>query len=182
MRDDAPGCPAPPPSTIPATGDDRPGAPLLAAGPWIDAAAALPADPGAYLLALWLASPAPLPPRFAGHPPLPPGWYVYAGSAHGPGGLRARVGRHLRPDKPRRWHVDWITAVATRRLARLLPGGTECAPVMVLLAHAPPARVPVPGFGSSDCRACPAHLLALSDDLAATLGLPSPVSSVLRLS
>ncbi len=146
-----------------------------AAGGWVDAATAarLPAVPGAYLLALRLTAPAPVPPRFAGLPPLPPGWYVYAGSARGPGGLRARVCRHLRVDKPRRWHVDWITAVATTRLARIHPGGVECAPVAALLAGTPPAQVPVPGFGSSDCADCPAHLLALSDDGAATLGLPA---------
>ena len=29
------------------------------------------------------------------------------------------------------------------------------------LLELPGASVPVPGFGSSDCRACPAHLVAL---------------------
>ncbi|MFQ5956039.1 MAG: DUF123 domain-containing protein, partial [Kiloniellales bacterium] len=37
---------------------------------------------------------------------LPPGRYVYCGSANGPGGIAGRVRRHLKPEKARRWHVD----------------------------------------------------------------------------
>lgn len=39
---------------------------------------------------------------------FPAGYYVYVGSAHGGGGLRARVGRHLAYDKPLRWHMDYL--------------------------------------------------------------------------
>jgi len=106
-----------------------------------------------------------------GTPRLDPGHYVYLGSARGPGGLRARVGRHLRLDKARRWHVDHLTARApiTRVVGR--PGRSECALVRALLAH-PLVAAPVRGFGSSDCRACPAHLLSLPAglDLEAALG------------
>ena len=35
-----------------------------------------------------------------------PGFYVYVGSALGPGGLAARIGRHARQEKAFRWHVD----------------------------------------------------------------------------
>lgn len=38
-----------------------------------------------------------------------PGLYVYVGSARGPGGLRARIARHLRKDKKLRWHIDYLT-------------------------------------------------------------------------
>jgi Uri superfamily endonuclease len=135
-------------------------------GPWVgpERTDALPAGPGAYLLAIRLDRPAPLPPRLVrpGLETLPAGWLVYAGSARGPGGLRARLGRHLRPDKARRWHVDWLTAApgATVR-AWPVPDGRECALVAAVLAW-PGASVPVPGFGSSDCPRCPAHLLALA--------------------
>ena len=37
-----------------------------------------------------------------------PGFYVYVGSALGPGGLAARVGRHCRREKILRWHVDYL--------------------------------------------------------------------------
>jgi Uri superfamily endonuclease len=115
----------------------------------------LPDVPGAYLLLIDLPRPASLPPRFAAT--LPPGLYVYAGSAHGPGGIRARAGRHLRRDKPQRWHVDWLTASGTTT-ALALQDGHECAAIAALAAHKGFAT-PVRGFGSSDCRTCAAHLL-----------------------
>ena len=45
-----------------------------------------------------------------------------------------------------------------------LPGAHECDLVEALRALAE-VSVPVPGFGSSDCRRCPAHLLAAPTDL-----------------
>jgi Uri superfamily endonuclease len=89
------------------------------------------------------------------------GHYAYVGSAHGPGGLRARLNRHLRADKPLHWHIDYLTAAAPviaiwlrASLERL-----ECTWAQALIAR---GTVPVPRFGSSDC-ACPAHLIALAE-------------------
>ncbi len=45
-----------------------------------------------------------------------------------------------------------------------VPGGRECD-LLARVLDIPGASVPVPGFGSSDCRACPAHLVTLPDDL-----------------
>jgi len=39
---------------------------------------------------------------------LLPGYYIYIGSAFGPGGVRARMLRHLRADKPKHWHIDYL--------------------------------------------------------------------------
>ena len=87
-----------------------------------------------------------------------PGCYVYVGSALGPGGVAARVGRHLRQSVRRHWHVDYL------RPATCL---TEC-----WLAYDPSRRehewadafagmpgssVPLVGFGCSDC-GCESHL------------------------
>ncbi|WP_299436240.1 DUF123 domain-containing protein [uncultured Rhodospira sp.] len=133
-------------------------------GPWVtadDIEGVAPSAPGAYLLALWVPAPVPLPPRLA-VPPLTPGWYVYAGSARGPGGLRARLRRHMRPDKARHWHIDWLTtAPDVSAWALVRPAATECALIAEAMAHLP-VSVPVPGFGSSDCRRCVSHLLALA--------------------
>lgn len=92
------------------------------------------------------------------------GWYVYTGSAFGPGGLAARVARHCAcacgPNRPTpRWHVDYLGAVADLVEVVLLPGSErrECEHARTILAMAG-ASVPVPRFGSSDCR-CPAHLV-----------------------
>ena len=74
--------------------------------------------------------------------------------------MRARLGRHLRAEKTPRWHVDRLTAAGRVVGIRAVPGGRECALVRALL-ELPGASVPLPGFGSSDCRACPAHLVML---------------------
>lgn len=89
-----------------------------------------------------------------------PGLYVYAGSANGPGGLKARIARHLKPDKTIRWHADRLSVAASRRLAIAVPGEAECRLLRDLLACGR-FEVPFAGFGSSDCRVCPAHLLRL---------------------
>lgn len=39
-----------------------------------------------------------------------PGYVAYVGSAGGPGGLRARLGRHLSGARRRWWHVDSISS------------------------------------------------------------------------
>jgi Uri superfamily endonuclease len=36
------------------------------------------------------------------------GYYAYVGSAHGPGGLRSRINRHLMKDKKSVWHIDYL--------------------------------------------------------------------------
>jgi len=113
----------------------------------------MPAAVGAYLLALKLNRPLPI----AGPSPmvLPAGYYLYAGSAHGPGGLKARVGRHMRRPKLCHWHIDQISAIAGILGAFVWPGGNECALVAQCVMFGPA----VAGFGSSDCRRCRSHLL-----------------------
>jgi Uri superfamily endonuclease len=89
------------------------------------------------------------------------GFYVYVGSAFGPGGLLARVTRHCREVKPLHWHIDYLrqavslveTWYTTDALSR------EHAWARVFL-DMPGAAVPAPGFGASDCR-CRAHLFYL---------------------
>lgn len=132
---------------------------LNASGDRYRAETELPASGGAYLLYFAVEFPLALAIPRLGDPILNPGGYVYAGSAWGPGGLRARVARHLRSDKPRRWHVDHLAVGC--RMARVFPGGRECALVADLSAAG--ATFPVRGFGSSDCRGCEAHLLRLPD-------------------
>ncbi len=114
--------------------------------------------PGAYLLLLALSQALALPQSALKSARLRPGCYLYAGSALGPGGIRARVLRHARKGKRRHWHIDHLTEAGTLLAALALPGMGECDVVRSLLAL-PGVTVPAPGFGSSDCRACPAHLL-----------------------
>ena len=39
---------------------------------------------------------------------LEPGYYLYVGSAFGPGGVQARVLRHCRRTKLKHWHIDYL--------------------------------------------------------------------------
>ena len=134
----------------------------LVGGEPVEAAEAgtLPAASGAYLLLVRLAAPLHLAIRTLAPATLDAGWYLYAGSARGPGGIRARVARHFRRDKRAHWHVDRLTGAAAEILACAAPGADECDLMAALLTR-PDVEAPVAGFGSSDCRACPSHLLAL---------------------
>lgn len=119
--------------------------------------AKIPCGPGAYVLLIGLARPVVLTtPRFSGVT-VTPGWYAYAGNANGPGGLRARVARHLRRDKRAHWHVDQLTHEASVT-ALCFPGSDECR-LVESLALAAAFTIPVPGFGSTDCQRCESHLV-----------------------
>lgn len=128
----------------------------------------LPADPGAYALVMRLDRIARLDIPTLGRPSLGAGLYLYAGSAWGPGGIRARVGRHLRRDKTKRWHIDHLTAKAKIESVIALPGRRECDIVEFALS-APTAFPPIERFGASDCLVCPAHLLVVTPALVAAL-------------
>ena len=120
----------------------------------------LPTVPGAYILWMELTDRCKLEIARLGNPRLPAGYYAYCGSARGPGGMRARVARHLRATKSLHWHIDHLTVTASVSAVSVAPDGLECAMVDWLLSE-PDVSIPVPAFGSSDCRRCPAHLLEL---------------------
>lgn len=91
------------------------------------------------------------------------GEYIYVGSAFGSGGLRARLGRHLRGDGVTHWHIDYLRAQArvVDCFYTVSDRPLECVWSQALAAL-PGATIPVRGFGSSDCRSgCAAHLIAL---------------------
>ncbi len=123
----------------------------------------LPEAPGAYVLLIGLARPLELPIARLSRPTLAPGNYVYCGSARGPGGLAARVGRHLRQDKRPHWHVDHLTANGQVLDVLCRTEGSECELRRRINNHSG-VCLPVPGFGSSDCRECPSHLLKVPNE------------------
>ena len=100
---------------------------------------------------------------------FPAGDYIYLGSAQGPGGLRARLGRHLLGSGKHHWHIDHLRAATQVRgfgyQIRLVESGV--APHLPLecvwsqkLAALSGVNLPVPDFGASDCRSgCRAHLV-----------------------
>ena len=114
-------------------------------------------ETGAYALMIELADPVRFSRKAMGSAVLQ-GSLIYAGSANGPGGMKARLNRHFRKEKSIRWHVDELTTRAARISALALSGGCECEIVRRLIASGKFAPA-MQGFGSSDCSACPAHLL-----------------------
>jgi Uri superfamily endonuclease len=115
-------------------------------------------DPGTYALLLRADAEQDIEVGALGVMPVEPGTYVYVGSAFGPGGLRARVGRHVRGDGALHWHVDYLRAVTTLETVWYThdPNRRECTWAEILRSL-PDATVPLDGFGASDCN-CPAHL------------------------
>lgn len=142
-------------------------------------------EKGAYALHLYMANPKYLQIGRLGRFAFPAGEYFYLGSALGPGGLKARISRHVRGDGHPHWHIDYL-----RKHADLIGYYSvnielrqECL-WSKTLASLPEASIPVPYFGASDCKSgamkCPAHLISfhsriypqeLQEILAAASGL-----------
>ena len=118
----------------------------------------LPAVAGSYVLELVLGDEIGLRPGRLGAIRLGPGRLRYYGSARGPGGVRARVARHVRGTGRRHWHVDWLLERAPVERAMVELEASECELVRRDLELGC-WRVAAAGFGSSDCGTCPAHLL-----------------------
>jgi Uri superfamily endonuclease len=90
------------------------------------------------------------------------GFYVYIGSAFGPGGVQARVAHHRAPSIHPHWHIDYIQGVTqlqeiwwTHDLMRREHQWAD------LFKRMRGASIPLRGFGSSDC-ACESHFYFLA--------------------
>ena len=114
-------------------------------------------DTGSYLLAIFLERRLPVAWRNSEHV-FEPGWYIYAGSARGPGGMAARLRRHFRREKKIHWHVDHLTTSGQVVAACAFPGRGECELAQHLARSLSVTSGPK-GFGSSDCRRCRSHLV-----------------------
>ena len=131
-------------------------------------------EKGVYVMHLYLEEPVVLIIGALGRTHFPEGNYLYVGSAFGPGGLRARIGRHLCGTGKAHWHIDYL-----RRSALVLGGyyyvpaaldgasPSECASSLnsyeccwsQAISALANVTVPVYGFGASDCQSgCSAHL------------------------
>ena len=120
---------------------------------------------GSYLLILSLKKPVKVKVGSLGSLSFPAGYYVYAGSALGPGGLKARVNRHRRlaytKEGKLRWHIDYLLTHPAFKLAEVWliesEKNIECLLASKLKPYASQVFL---GFGSSDCRGgCGGHLL-----------------------
>ena len=115
-----------------------------------------PESPGTYVLLLHLRQSAPIQIGRLGLIIFQRGWYAYVGSACGPGGLAGRLGRHLRPEKKLRWHLDYLRVLAEPRRIWYSTAAERLEHAWAAALASGGAR-PIHGFGCSYCR-CPSHL------------------------
>jgi len=125
------------------------------------------ADSGIYQLLVRLARPTTVTVGKLGQARFKAGWYVYTGSAKR--NLGWRLARHLGEcgAKRLRWHIDYLLVCPEAKVAAWrtfrFRCRRECDENLKLLESA--ATVPMRGFGSSDCRRCPAHLLLVDGSI-----------------
>jgi len=85
--------------------------------------------------------------------PIKAGYYAYVGSALG--GLKGRIGRHLKREKTLHWHIDYLLTRA--QVVDVVQAQSEtrkeCEIARELMKYFPYVQ----GFGSSDCH-CKSHL------------------------
>lgn len=100
---------------------------------------------------------------------FPKGYYTYTGSAIGKGdsSLKNRISRHLRKEKLKHWHIDYLLAHQNAKITAVIAAQTknrlECA-MNCHLKEKGEAKIPVRGFGASDCKEnCKSHLLFFPD-------------------
>jgi Uri superfamily endonuclease len=115
--------------------------------------------PGTYALVFICNRPVRLPVGRLGQVDLAAGYWIYVGSAFGPGGLRSRLIHHLTPSQRPHWHLDHIKSVlqpiaiwaTTDTVKREHAWATQ-------LAGLKGSSRPIAGFGATDC-GCRAHLI-----------------------
>lgn len=122
----------------------------------------LPTLPGTYALVLHLADDAFIEVGKLGRALFRSGFYVYVGSALGPGGLAGRLRRHARPTHTPewrdRWHIDYLRHYAKVVEVWAVPGEQRREHGWAsICGQLPGMTAAMAGFGSSDC-GCPTHL------------------------
>ncbi len=116
----------------------------------------IPSTTGTYILWLYLKKGVRIEVGSLGAIDFKRGWYAYVGSAFGPGGLAARLGRHLRLSKKQHWHIDYLRASADVRGIWYSDANVTQEHIWAGALNQSGAES-IRGFGCSDCR-CPAHL------------------------
>jgi Uri superfamily endonuclease len=115
---------------------------------------------GSYLLVLSIKKRVGLKPGSLSRVELPPGCYVYVGSAKGPGGFEKRVSRHLRRIKKARWHIDYLTRINGVRVESVFYTPPEYdEPMLTRFLSSLGLHKIVKGFGTTDHPDDFSHLL-----------------------
>jgi Uri superfamily endonuclease len=90
---------------------------------------------------------------------LPAGYWIYVGSAFGPGGLRARLNHHLKPSARPHWHLDYIKrALHAQEIWTTTDTVKREHDWVGIMAAMEGASLPLAGFGATDC-SCRSHII-----------------------
>ncbi len=115
------------------------------------------ARPGTYILLLKSVVYAGISIGKLGRLQIEPGYYLYAGSAFGPGGLSARLSHHLKRSLHPHWHIDYLRQQGEIQEVWFTYDAFKWEHQWAdFLQSLPSVQIPMPGFGSSDCR-CISH-------------------------
>jgi len=88
------------------------------------------------------------------------GMYTYVGSAQN--SLEQRILRHLRKEKKRFWHIDYLLCEKTIKISKvLLKTGRKNLECLMGKKICERGKA-IPNFGSSDCK-CTSHLFKIVD-------------------
>lgn len=119
----------------------------------LEVASRLSAATGTYALIFLCADGKPIKVGKLGRLKLQRGYYLYVGSAFGPGGVRARIGHHLHPTPSPHWHIDYLKVhCSLRELWVDYSADKHERGWAEKIAQHPHAHIPLIGFGASDLR------------------------------
>jgi Uri superfamily endonuclease len=113
---------------------------------------------GVYVLVIWIGWDTRINVGTLGGTDFEKGMYAYVGSAQK--GLEKRIERHLRRNKRKFWHIDYLLDDDSVKILEVFhkeAGKTEECKVAEKVSQ---KSFQVDGFGSSDCK-CPSHLFKL---------------------
>lgn len=113
---------------------------------------------GTYLLILHCSKKASVPIGRLGTLVTEPGYYIYVGSAFGPGGIPARLSHHEKVASTPHWHIDYLRHHCALDECWYTEDSVHYEHDWAeRLQHFHGARIAMPHFGSSDCQ-CSTHL------------------------
>lgn len=119
--------------------------------------AELTKETGSYVLVLKAESETNLTVGSAGEIRVKPGYYVYTGSAFGPGGVLARVRHHFKKAENPHWHIDYLRAKTRLAAVWYAYGEKNHEHNWAHYFAEAGGEILLTGFGASDCR-CSSHL------------------------
>ena len=91
------------------------------------------------------------------------GRYVYVGSAKGPGGIKARIKRHLSKNKRLWWHIDYFTVNPSVVIEAIIIIN-KCGEKQVAQGLINKLPSYIKGFGSSDDKLVKSHLFMCNNE------------------